>query len=216
MKEAKGITTYQRIERLLAAGHLMSNMFFPDDASLCRANEVIFRTNFANWWSGEVAKLGKEELQRRIRSAVDSGLNVRIPSAAEDPCAWVRRRIFDDYLGCYGGAIEAALALKDSPSEKSLEREWMQRWFGVVYTGRLTVLIGSINQHTSVGASLNKAICQRRSKSTSTGRSKNASVWAGFEFRQGESEGDFPPRQCMKCLGRPSSESSSYPSSDGG
>lgn len=158
MKATPGVTTYQRIERLLAAGHLMSNMFFPDDASLCRANELMFRTNFANWWSGEVAKLGEEELQRRIRRAVDSGLNVRIPSAAEDPSAWVRRWIFENYLKCYGGTIEAVIALKDSPSEKNLEREWMQRWFGVLYTGRLTVLIGSINQHTSVGASLNKAV----------------------------------------------------------
>ena len=38
--------------------------------------------------------------------------------------------------------------------------------------------------------------CQRRSKSTSTGRSKNASLWPGLScwFRQGEREGDFPPR----------------------
>ena len=158
MKEAKAITTYQRIERYLAAGHLMSNMFFPDNPDLRRANEIIFRTNFANWWSGEVAKLGKDELGRRIRSAIDSGRNVQIPSAAEDPSEWVRRWIFEDYLRSYGGTIEAALALKDAPSEKNLEREWMQRWFGVVYAGRLTVLIGSINQHASVGASLNKAI----------------------------------------------------------
>ncbi len=103
MKEAKGITTYQRIERYLAAGHLMSNMFFPDNPDLCRANEIIFRTNFANWWSQEVAKLGKHELERRILNDTDSGLDVQIPPAAQDPCAWVRSWIFDAYLRCYGG-----------------------------------------------------------------------------------------------------------------
>ena len=46
-----------------------------------------------------------------------------------------------------------------------------------------------------------KIDCQRRSKSTSTGRSKNASVLAGvgFEFRQEEREGDFPPRRSWNC-----------------
>lgn len=158
MKEAPKITTYQLIERHLAAGHLMSRMFFPDNTELCRANEIIFRTNFADWWSAQVAQLGKEELQRRIILAAGSGLGGQVPSAIEDPCAWVRRSIFDNYLGPFGGAIGAALALKDSPSEQALERDWMRRWFGVVLTGRLILLVGSINQHTRIGASFNKAI----------------------------------------------------------
>jgi hypothetical protein len=34
----------------------------------------------------------------------------------------------------------------------------MRRWFGVLCTGRLTLLVGSIKQYTSFGGSLNKAI----------------------------------------------------------
>jgi hypothetical protein len=164
MEEVPKIGTYQLIERHLAAGHLMSRMFFPDDAELCRANEIIFRTNFADWWSGQVAQLGKEELEWRILLAAGSGFVGPVPSASEDPCASVRSSIFNNYLRPFGGAIGAALALKDSPSERALEQDWMRRWFGVVLTigvvltGRLILLIGSINQHTRFGASVNKAI----------------------------------------------------------
>jgi hypothetical protein len=158
MEETPKITTDQPIECHLAAGCLMSHMFFPDNAERCRTNEIIFRINFADWWSGQVVQLGKEELERRILLAVDSGFGGQVPSATEDTCAWVRRSIFDAYLGPFGGAIGAALALKGSPSEQALEEDWMRRWFGVVMTGRLILLIGSINQHTSFGASFNKAI----------------------------------------------------------
>src|ERR1700683_1080039 len=158
MEEAPKITTYQLICRHLAAGRMLSHMLFPDDAELRRANEIIFRTKFADEWSGKVVQLGRQELERRILCEMGSGLHRQVPSAIDDPCAWVRRSIFDNYLAPYGGAVGAALALKDLPSEQALEQESMRRWFGIIFTGRLTLLIGSIDQHTSRGASLNKAI----------------------------------------------------------
>jgi hypothetical protein len=158
MGEAPKITTDQLIARHLAAGHLLSRMFFPDQADLRRAHEIIFRTKFAEWWYAQVAQLGIEELQRTIMLDPGAGLRVQIPHAIANRQEWLRRSTFDKYLGPFGGTIGAALAMKDSPSEEALERDVLRRWFGVVYTGRLTLLIGSINQHTARGASLNKAI----------------------------------------------------------
>ncbi len=156
-EEAPKITSNQLISRRLAAGHLLSHVLFPDDAERCRANEIIFRTNFSEWWSGCVAQLGKEELQKKISEAAPASRG-QLLSKIDDPYGWARRWIFDNYLFPFGGAIGAALALKDSPSEQALKQDCMRRWCGVLYTGRLTLLIGSTNQHASLGASLNKAI----------------------------------------------------------
>jgi len=133
-------------------------MLFPDDQTLFQANEIIFRTKFAKWWSGKFAQLGNEELERRLLRDIGPAWRIGTPRGSDDPAAWVTRHIFDTYLGPYGGVIGAALALKDSPAEQTLVQDSMRRWFGVVYTGRLTLLIGSINQHTPNGGSLNKAI----------------------------------------------------------
>lgn len=149
--------TYQLIRRYLAAGQIMSHMYFPDNAELCNASEIIFRAKFAEWWSDQVVELG-EEKQKQIILAGGSKFREELPSFLADPRAWTRRWMFDNYLRRFGGAIGAMFALKDSPSEQALEEDRMRRWFGVVFTGRLILLIGSINQQTRSGASLNKAI----------------------------------------------------------
>jgi hypothetical protein len=155
--EAPKIETHQLITRHLAAGRKISHMFFPDNLELRNASEIIFRTKFAEQWSERFAQLG-EEKQKAIILAGALGSVKNPPRFFADPQAWMRRRLFDNYLGPFGGAIGAALALKDSPSEHALEQDGIRRWFGVVFTGRLMLLIGSIDQHTRFGASLNKAI----------------------------------------------------------
>lgn len=155
---ASKIPAYQVIQRHLAAGQLLSHMFFPDDAERCRANEIIFRAKFADWWSAQVAQLEREELKRRILLGPPSGVPTLVPRRIDDPYAWTRNWIFETYLCPFGGTIGAVLALKDLPSEQALEEDRLRRWFGVVYAGRLTLLIGSTDRHTLRGGSLNKAI----------------------------------------------------------
>ncbi len=158
MGKASKIALDERIKRHLAAGHVMSHMIFPDRAELCNAAEIIFRVKFADWWSEQfITRLGKEEIRRLLLDA-GSQLPQELPRPLADPCAWTKSRVFEHYLDPFGGVISATIALKDSPSEHTLEQEWMRRWFAVVCTGRLLLLIGSINQHTHSGASLNKAI----------------------------------------------------------
>jgi len=71
----------------------------------------------------------------------------------------MKREIFDYLLGPVGGIYDAALQLAISPSAAELEREWTNRWWSIVYTGKLIELVGSIHQHDpQKEASLNKAI----------------------------------------------------------
>src|SRR5579862_9339848 len=125
--EVPKITSDQLITRHLAAGHLLSNMLFPDNLERCRTYEIIFRTKFADSWSERIARLGKEVLEKNI-SDVRSLSPDKVPSSIVDPFAWVRRWIFDRYLLPFGGAIGAALSLKDSPSEQTLKADCARRW----------------------------------------------------------------------------------------
>jgi hypothetical protein len=151
------IEVSDRIARHLASVRLMSYMVFPDNLDLRTASEVTFRTKLADWYSGAFAE-EKKEAQTRVLSAVEFKSEERARALAE-PSAWVRNKLFDDFLKPVGGAIGGAVALTDSPSADTLKQEWTRRWFGVVYTGKLVCLIFSINEHLpQVGASLNKAI----------------------------------------------------------
>jgi hypothetical protein len=147
-----------RIARHLASVRLMSYMVFPDSLDLRSASEVTFRTKLAEWYSGVFAE-EKKEAQTRVLSGVEFKSAEDRARALADPSAWVRDKLFSDFLKPVGGAIGGAVKLTDSPSADALKQEWTRRWFGVVYTGKLVCLIFSINEHhPQVGASLNKAI----------------------------------------------------------
>jgi hypothetical protein len=152
------IDVSERISRHLAAVRLMSHMIYPDDAQLRGASEITFRTILAGWYSGTLAKQGREAQVRLIRQ-IGPKLGADLPRALADPAGWMMKRIFDKFLSPAGGIQGAALQLTTSPSAEELEREWSRRWWPVVYTGKLLALIGSIHQHhREVGASVNKAI----------------------------------------------------------
>jgi hypothetical protein len=152
------IQVSERISRHLAAVRLMSYMTFPDSPELRAASEVTFRTKLADWYSNAFAEQTKRAQQRTLRG-IGAALGSEPPGALADPCAWMKNKLFSEFLAPLGGAIGGAIALTDSPSASELEREWTRRWFGVAYTGKLVCLIGAINEHhKSVGASLNKAI----------------------------------------------------------
>jgi hypothetical protein len=151
---APKIATDNLIRRYLLGGHILSQMLFPDDPDRRRAREIIFRTKFADRWSRQ-GDLGESQLEPRTFVDVCSG-SLRSVAGEIDPN--IRKSIFDSCLRPFGETIGATLALKDSPSEQALDAECMRRWFGVLYTGRLILLIGSIEHYTPFGGSLNKAI----------------------------------------------------------
>jgi hypothetical protein len=152
------IEVSDRIARHVASVRLMSYMVFPDNPELRAASEVTFRTQLADWYSGVFAE-EKKETQRRVLRGVKFNLAGERARALADPSAWVRNKLFDDFLKPSGGLIGGAIALTGSPSADALKGEWTRRWFGIVYTGKLVCLIFSINEHhPEVGASLNKAI----------------------------------------------------------
>jgi hypothetical protein len=152
------IEVSDRLARYLASVRLMSYMVFPDNLDLRTAGEVTFRTKLADWYSGMFAEK-KKEAQTRVLSGVKFKSAEERARALADPSAWVRDKLFSDFLKPLGGVIGSAIALTDSPSADALQQEWTRRWFGIVYTGKLVCLIFSINEHhPQVGASLNKAI----------------------------------------------------------
>jgi hypothetical protein len=152
------IEVSDRLARYLASVRLMSYMVFPDNSDLRTAGEVTFRTKLADWYSGMFAEK-KKEAQTRVLSGVKFKSAEERARALADPSAWVRDKLFSDFLKPLGGVIGSAVALTDSPSADALQQEWTRRWFGIVYTGKLVCLIFSINEHhPQVGASLNKAI----------------------------------------------------------
>ena len=152
------IEVSDRLARYLASVRLMSYMVFPDNLDLRTAGEVTFRTKLADWYSGMFAEK-KKEAQTRVLSGVKFKSAEERARALADPSAWVRDKLFSDFLKPLGGVIGSAVALTDSPSADALQQEWTRRWFGIVYTGKLVCLIFSINEHhPQVGASLNKAI----------------------------------------------------------
>ena len=148
----------ERIQRHLAAARVMSFMVFPDDAERRSASEITFRTILADWYAGTFAKLEKK-VQKQVVRRIGSKLGEELPRAVASPAAWLRKRIFDDFLKPAGGVHSGALALTGSPSVEELKGEWTRRWWPIIYTGKLIALIGSIDQHhREVGASVNKAI----------------------------------------------------------
>ncbi len=152
------IEVSDRIARHLASVRLMSYMIFPDNLDLRTASEVTSRTKLADWYSGVFAE-EKKKAQTRVLSGVEFKSAEERARALADPSAWVRDKLFDDFLKPLGGVIGGAIALTDSPSADALMQEWTRRWFGIVYTGKLVCLIFSINEHhPQFGASLNKAI----------------------------------------------------------
>jgi hypothetical protein len=153
-----GIKVADRIQRHLAAVRLMAYMLFPDSAELRAAGELVFATKLAGWYSDTFEKQ-KEAAKRRVILGARSKLGNEFSRALADPSAWMRRKLFDDFLKPFGGALGGAVELADSPSASWLDQEWARRWFDICYTGQLICLIGSIHRHhTEVGASLNKAI----------------------------------------------------------
>ena len=150
------IEVSDRIARHVASVRLMSYMVFPDNPELRAASEVTFRTQLADWYAEAFAKQKKEAQRRGLHKLESSEERTR---ALADPPAWMRNKLFSDFLKPLGGVIGGAVALTASPSADALKEEWTRRWFGVVYTGKLVCLIFSINEHhPQVGASLNKAI----------------------------------------------------------
>jgi hypothetical protein len=140
------IEVSDRIARHVASVRLMSYMVFPDDPELRAASEVTFRTQLADWYSGVFAE-EKKEAQLRVLRGVKFKLAEERVRALADPSAWVRNKLFDDFLKPLGGVIGGAIALTGSPSADELKQEWTRRWFGIVYTGKLVCLIFSINEH---------------------------------------------------------------------
>jgi hypothetical protein len=152
------IEVLERVARHLAAVRLMSYMVFPDDAKLRAAAEITFRTILADWYSGAFAEQDRKGQARVIRG-IGPKLGTDLPRALADPAGWMRSRIFNNFLSLAGGIHGGALQLTTSPSAEELKREWTNRWWPIVYTGKLIALIGSIHQHhREVGASVNKAI----------------------------------------------------------
>jgi hypothetical protein len=152
------IDTSERIQRHLAAVRLMSYMVFPDDPGLRTASENTFRTKLAHRYSQTFTKQ-EEHAQKQALFEIGPTLGDELPRALPDPSKWMRNWLFNDFLEQLGGAIGGAVALTESPSAEELEREWTDRWWSIVYTGKLIALIGSIDQHHhEAGASVNKAI----------------------------------------------------------
>jgi hypothetical protein len=152
------IQVADRIQRHLAAVRLMSYMVFPDDDELRAASEITFRTKLAQWYSETFAKL-KPASQKRLLRAIKPLRGKDLARALANPSAWMRSKLFDDFLEPAGGSIRGAVALTESPSAEEIKRKWTDRWWSVVYTGKLVALIGSIHQHQKeVDASVNKAI----------------------------------------------------------
>ena len=151
-------STGDRISRHLAAIRIMSYMVYPDSAELRDASEITFRTRLAEWYSGIYAKKSVK-FQKKLLQSAKSKLGKELSRALTNPSEWMRNKLFSDFLKPFGDLCGAAVALTNSPSETELKSEWTRRWFGVLYTGKLVCLIGSIAQHhASLGASLNKAI----------------------------------------------------------
>jgi hypothetical protein len=148
----------ERIDRHLAAVRLMSYMVFPDDAKLRAADEITLRVILADWYSRTFAEQDRRAQARVVRQ-IGSRLGADLPRALADPAGWMRKRIFEKFLKPAGGIFDGAVALTNSPSVEKLGRQWTERWWSIVYTGKLLALIGSIHQHhPQVGASVNKAI----------------------------------------------------------
>jgi hypothetical protein len=153
------INMSSRIFRHLAAIRLMSYMTFPDDTNLRAGTEITFRTIFADWYSCRFAEQDQGAQARFIRHIGSRKLVGDLPRALTDPAEWMRKWLFDDFLGPAGGICGGAVALTRSRSAEEIGREWTGRWWQIVHAGKLLALIGSINQHhREVGASVNKAI----------------------------------------------------------
>jgi hypothetical protein len=136
----------------------MSFMVFPDSPELRMASEITFRTKLADWYSEVYAKQNRA-FRKQVLLSARSKLGKDLSRALAHPAEWMRNKLFSDFLKPFGDLCGAAVALTNSPSETEFKSEWTRRWFGVVYTGKLVCLIGSIAQHhASLGASLNKAI----------------------------------------------------------
>ncbi len=147
-----------RADRHLEAVRLMSYMLFPDDVKLRLADEITLRFITADWCSSRFAKEDRREQSRVIRR-IGPRLGTDLARALADPAAWMKREILDYVLSPVGGIYDAAPQLTMSPSAEELDREWTNRWWSIVYTGKLIELIGSIDQHDPrAEASLNKAI----------------------------------------------------------
>ncbi|MDO8589233.1 MAG: hypothetical protein Q7T82_19575 [Armatimonadota bacterium] len=146
-----------RAARHLGAIRLMSYMVFPDDAKMRLADETAMRTVTADWCSSRFAKEDRTEQSRVIRRMY-SRVGTDLARALADPAAWMKREIFDYMLSSVGGIYDVAVQLTTSPSAEELDREWANRWWSIVYTGKLIELVGSIHQHDPQAASLNKAI----------------------------------------------------------
>ena len=152
------IDVSERIPRHLAAIRLMSYMVYPDDAKRRGAAEITLRTILADWYSGGFARQDQEAQARVIRQ-IGPKLGADLRRAIADPAGWMTSRIFDEFLRPAGGTCDGAVALTSSPSAEQLSREWTERWWSIVYTGKILALIGSIDQHhREAGASVNKAI----------------------------------------------------------
>jgi hypothetical protein len=136
----------------------MSYMVFPDDVDRRTGAEITFRTVLADWYSDRFAKLKKGEQRRAVRQICEKRGADSVPEIS-DPAEWMREQIFSKFLRPASGISRAALLLAISPSAEELAREWTNRWWSIVYAGKLLCLIGSIAQHyPNAGASLNKAI----------------------------------------------------------
>jgi hypothetical protein len=133
-------------------------MTYPDRPELRAASEITFRTKLAEWYSDCYAKQSLKS-QRKFLLSFQPKLGKGLSRALAYPSEWMRARLFSDFLEPFGDLCGAAVALTNSPSETEINAEWTRRQFGVVYTGKLICLIGSIAEHHArVGASLNKAI----------------------------------------------------------
>jgi hypothetical protein len=78
------IDVSKRISRHLAAVRLMSYMVYPDDAQLRAASEITFRTTLAGWYSGTLAKQGRDAQVRLIRQ-IGPKLGADLPGMLADP-----------------------------------------------------------------------------------------------------------------------------------
>jgi hypothetical protein len=152
------IEVSERISRHLAAVRLMSHMVFPDRPELRRASEVTFRVKLVEWYCRAFAQQ-TAEAQRGILRALGSKLGEELTLALAYPSAWMKSKLFEEFLKPVGDGFDVALALADSPSAEVLTIEWTRRWFSIFATGRLVSLVGSIHEHSpDIEASLNKAI----------------------------------------------------------
>lgn len=147
-----------RVDRHLAAVRLMSCMTFPDDPDLRKAAEVTFREKLAEWYAMAFAQR-PEEKQKALLFRIRPKMQDELPRALADPSKWAKNWILNNFLEPYGGIVEGAAVLADSPSARWLEEERRRRWFAITYTGKLVVLLAAMYQHhESVGPSLKKAV----------------------------------------------------------